>query len=84
MFAWIVVLSISSTNELLQFLRPDGAFSPGIFSKCQQLYETHTYLFLHCEMAWKWSTRLLDMFGLAWVIPPSVECLMSFCLHGDK
>lgn len=33
-------------------------------------------------MAWKLPTKLFDMFGLAWVSLPSMECLMSFSLHG--
>lgn len=39
--------------------------------------ETHEHLFLHCEVAWKLWTDIFNMFGIAWVFPPTVESFLA-------
>lgn len=58
---------------MLQIRCPYRAICPDIYTMCFNRRETHNHLFLHCEVAWKLWIDVFKLFGLVWVLPPTVN-----------
>lgn len=65
-----------------KFVKP-SSFSRTFASCSTKGGDSHSHLFIDCEMAWKICTEVCDLFGLCWAIPPTVKCFVHSTIHRE-
>ena len=75
-FGWLLILKKLNTQDLLQKRQPLLYVSPSWCVMCKKGSETVNHLFLHCSVAQKVWTNILQKFTISWVLPQDINHLI--------
>ena len=76
-FLWLVALGKVNTGDVLQKKRPTCMLYPNWCVMCRREAETVAHLFIHCSFSTRIWWKIMQAFGLDWVIPGSCYGLLS-------
>ena len=85
-FSWLLILKKLNTQDLLQNRQLFLFVSPSWCAICRNESESVNNLFLHCSLAQRVWTNILQKFKVSWVFPQDVNQLIEgdFMTHRDK
>ena len=85
-FGWLLTLKKLNTQDLLQRRKLFLSISPNWCVMCRKSSESVNHLFLHCSVAQKVWTVIIQKFNIIWVLPQDVNHLIEgdFLLGREK
>ena len=76
-FGWLLTLKKLNTQDLSRRRKPFLSISPSLCVMCRKGSKSVNHLFLHCSVAQRIWTIIIQKFNLAWVIPQDINHLIE-------
>ena len=85
-FGWLLTLKKLNTQDLLQKRQLFLFVSPSWCVNCRNGSESVNHLFLHCSLAQRVWTKIIQKFAVSWVLPQDINHLIvgDFMSGRDK
>ena len=85
-FGWLLTLKKLNTQDLLEKRQPFLLVSPSWCVMCRNGNESVNHLFLHCFVAQRIWTKIIQKFGVTWVLTQDINHLImgNFMSSRDK